>query len=143
MHLARARRVPILMTKDAQNRVAKPHTQTVAEEGDMITRRTAEEAARHLVDVVRAHPMRAANLLSRGTARVAFVARGQWSIDDFAVAIRYACEHDWITLPSPTVIRLTTVEAPSEGRSTTADPRDSVRDPTPESPKEAMPPGIA
>lgn len=109
----------------------------------MITRRTAEEAARHLVDVVRAHPMRAADLLPRGTARVAFVARGQWSIDDFAVALRYACEHDWISLPSPTVIRLTTRDAPADSRSPMAAQPDSVRDPTPDSPKDAGSLGIA
>ncbi|MFL9828681.1 hypothetical protein [Rhodoplanes sp. SY1] len=82
----------------------------------MITRRTAEEAARHLVDVIRAHPKRAADLLLRDTARVAFVARGQWSIDDFAVGLRVACEHHWIALPSPTVIRLIDGEAPDDGR---------------------------
>lgn len=68
---------------------------------------TAEDSARHLLDVFHAQTMRIGQILSRGSARIRFMAEGDWHIQDFVAGLRYASQHHWIAIPSPTVLRLT------------------------------------
>jgi hypothetical protein len=68
---------------------------------------TAEDSARHILDVFRAHTLRIGRILPRGSARLQFLAQGDWHIHDFVSGLQYASRHHWIAMPSPTVLKLT------------------------------------
>jgi hypothetical protein len=73
----------------------------------MTTEPTAEDSARHILDVFQAHTLRIGQILSRGSARIQFLAQGDWHIHDFVSGLQYASRHHWISMPSPTVLKLT------------------------------------
>jgi hypothetical protein len=74
----------------------------------MATEPTAEESARHLLEIFQTHEkMGAGEILIRGPTRVEFLEDDQWHIQHFVAGLQYARQHRWIALPSPTVIRLT------------------------------------
>ena len=74
----------------------------------MTTEPTAEESARHLLDIFQAHKkMRAGQILMRGPTRVEFLGHEQWHIQHFVAGLQYASQRRWIAMPSPTVIKLT------------------------------------
>lgn len=68
---------------------------------------TAENSARHILDVFQAHTPRIGQILSRGSARIQFLAQGDWHIHDFVSGLQYASRHHWIAMPSPTALKLT------------------------------------
>ena len=69
---------------------------------------TAEESARHLLDIFQAHKkMRVGQILIRGPTRVEFLQHDPWHIQHFVAGLQYASQHRWIAMPSPTVIKLT------------------------------------
>lgn len=75
---------------------------------EVTTEPTAEDSARHLLDIFQTHEkMRAGQILIRGPTRVEFLENDQWHIQHFVAGLQYASQHHWIALPSPTVIRLT------------------------------------
>ena len=74
----------------------------------MTTEPTAEESARHLLDIFQAHKkMRVGQILIRGPTRVEFLQHDPWHIQHFVAGLQYASQHRWIAMPSPTVIKLT------------------------------------
>lgn len=74
----------------------------------MITEPTAQESARHLLDIFQAHnKMRAGQILARGSTRIEFLQNDEWHIQHFVAGLQYASQHRWIAMPSPTVLKLT------------------------------------
>jgi hypothetical protein len=73
----------------------------------MSTKPTAEESARHLLDIFQSHRMRVGQILVRGPTRTEFLKDRQWHTEDFVAGLQYASQHHWIAIPSPTVIKLT------------------------------------